>query len=58
MATPQEPVLRDSSHDPEFPDVDSVEKGHFTRQATPDWHELTTEGRRAWRHLTDGDLVQ
>jgi len=58
MATPQEPIPRDRSRDPEITDVDSVEKGHFTAQATQDVRELTTEGRKAWRHLTDGDLVQ
>jgi hypothetical protein len=58
MPTPQEPIPRDRSHDLEFADADSVEKGHFTTQATQDMRELTTEGHRAWRHLTDGDLVQ
>ena len=58
MATPQEPIPRDGSHEPEFADVDSVEKGPFTTRAMQEWRELPTEGCRDWRHLTDGDLVQ
>ena len=64
MASFQEPIPRNSSHDPQSDDVDSVGKGYFTEQATQERHGPTLQqvsdegGRMAWRHLTDGDLVQ
>jgi hypothetical protein len=64
MASIQESILCNSSHDPQSDDVDSVGKGHFTPRAKPERYAPTLQqapdegGRMAWRHLTDGDLVQ
>jgi hypothetical protein len=64
MASFQEPIQCNSSHDSQSDDVDSVEKGYFAARATPKRHgptlpQVSNEGgRMAWRYLTDGDLVQ
>jgi hypothetical protein len=64
MASFQEPIPCNSSHDPQPDNVQSVEKGYFTARAklenyAPALQQASDEGgRMAWRYLTDGDLVQ
>jgi hypothetical protein len=64
MASFQEPILCNGSHDPQSDDVDSVANGHLTTRTTQERHAPTLKpvsdegGRMAWRYLTDGDLLQ
>jgi hypothetical protein len=64
MASFQEPIPCNSSHDPQSDNVDSVANGCFTARAAPERAMPTLQqvadegGRMAWRYLTDGDLLQ